>query len=338
MASFDSQQVTGVAVSKSGRVFVNFPKWSDDHSISVGEIKEGKPVPYPNEEWNKAGEAKSHFVCVQSVYVDDADDLWILDPASPKFEGVVKDGPKLLRVNLTTNEIAQTIRFDDEIAPAKSYLNDVRVDTKSGYAFITESGEGSLVVVNLKTGKSRRVLVGHSSTKAEPEMQLTVEGRELVDEKTGKTPQFNADGIALDPRSDALYYHALTGHSLYRIKTAFLTDENISDSELVSKVEKVMTTPAPDGMLIGKDGSVYLACIEQNAVARYEPGPNKFTTIVTDQKLRWPDSMSWGPDEMLYVTASQIQNMPRFNGGKDARTEPYKVYKFRLPPPAPQKK
>src|SRR5688500_7164229 len=88
VASFPNQQVTGVAVSKSGRVFVNFPNWSDDHTISVAEIVGGKPKPFPNEQLNQPGPVTSHFVCVQSVYVDDTDNLWILDPASPKMQGV----------------------------------------------------------------------------------------------------------------------------------------------------------------------------------------------------------------------------------------------------------
>jgi hypothetical protein len=33
------------------------------------------------------------------------------------------------------------------------------------------------------------------------------------------------------------------------------------------------------------------------------------------------------PNSELYVTASQIDNMPRFNNGKSKRTEPYKLWK-----------
>jgi hypothetical protein len=36
VARFPNQQATGVAVSKDGRVFVNFPDWSDDHTSSSG--------------------------------------------------------------------------------------------------------------------------------------------------------------------------------------------------------------------------------------------------------------------------------------------------------------
>jgi hypothetical protein len=77
VASFPDKQITGVGVStKSGRIFVNFPYWSDDHSISVAEIVNGQPKAFPNDEWNKPGSAGLHFICVQSVLVDDQDNLW----------------------------------------------------------------------------------------------------------------------------------------------------------------------------------------------------------------------------------------------------------------------
>jgi hypothetical protein len=44
VASFSNQQVTGVAVSAQGRVFVNFP--FDDHTISVAEVVDGKLRPF----------------------------------------------------------------------------------------------------------------------------------------------------------------------------------------------------------------------------------------------------------------------------------------------------
>jgi hypothetical protein len=49
---------------------------------------------------------------------------------------------------------------------------------------------------------------------------------------------------------------------------------------------------------------------------------------ITDKRLLWPDTLSWGPNGDLYVTASQIENIPRFNNGKSTRTEPYKLWKI----------
>jgi len=50
----------------------------------------------------------------------------------------------------------QTIPFSEDVAPKKSYLNDVRIDTRTNTAFITESANGEIIVVDLKSGKARR--------------------------------------------------------------------------------------------------------------------------------------------------------------------------------------
>ena len=329
VARFPNQQLTGVGVSqKSGRIFVNFPYWSDDHSLSVAEIVNGQPRAFPDDEWNKTGPPESHLVCVQSVVVDDQDNFWILDPAAPKMQEIVKGGPKLVKVDLATNKVTQTIPFGEDGAPAKSYLNDVRIDTANRKAFITDSGKGAIIVVDLASGKARRLLDDHKSTKPEPGFKLVVDGKELIDQQKKSPPQIASDGIALDTKNGYLYYHALTGHTLYRIKTSYLTDENLSKSDLESKVENVAQTPAPDGMLEAPDGSVYLIDLEHNSIVRWNAASKKIEPVITDKRLLWPDTLSWGPNGDLYVTASQIENMPRFNNGKSTRTEPYKLWKI----------
>ncbi|MDB6147865.1 MAG: hypothetical protein JWO45_1529 [Spartobacteria bacterium] len=293
IASFPNQQVTGVAVSKAGRIFVNFPDWSDDHTISVAELIDGKPKPFPDDQRNQPGPADSHFICVQSVYIDAADNLWILDPAAPKMKEIVPNGPKLIKVDLRTNQVVQTIPFGGDVAPKKSYLNDVRIDTGADVAFITDSGLGAIVVVDLKSGKARRLLEEDKSTKAESSVKLTVDGRELIDQEKKTAPQIHSDGIALDAKNDYLYYHVLTGHTLYRIKTVYLKDPNGSKRDLEAKVEKVVQTPAPDGMLESPNGDVYLTAIEENAIVRFEAASNRIATVIRDKRLSWPDTLSW---------------------------------------------
>ncbi len=329
VASCPDKQLTGVGVStRSGRIFVNFPYWSDNHSISVAEIVNGQPKAFPNDEWNKAGPAGSHFICTQSVVVDDQDNLWVLDPAAPKMQEIVKAGPKLVKIDLATNQVVQTIPFGEDMAPKKSYLNDVRIDTRTNTAFITESANGAIIVVDLKSGKARRLLDGHPSTQPEKDLKLVIDGKALIDQQKKIPPQIASDGIALDLKNGYLYYHALTAHTLYRIKTSFLTDEKIAEKELELKIENVGQTPAPDGMLEGLDGSVYLTDLEGSAIVRWDPESKRVERVIADKRLLWPDTLSWGSNGEIYVTASQIENMPRFNNGKSTRTEPYKLWKI----------
>jgi hypothetical protein len=128
----ERSRLAGVTISRTDRIFVNIPRWIDEPAPSVAEVAaDGSLIPYPNEvlnAWNKSPgqSARDHFVSVQSVVVDDEDSLWILDPASPYFRAVVRDGPKLVRVNLSTNEVLHIYHFDQAMAPVQSYLNDVR--------------------------------------------------------------------------------------------------------------------------------------------------------------------------------------------------------------------
>jgi sugar lactone lactonase YvrE len=332
VASFPTQQVTGVTVSAKGRVFVNFPFWSDDHTTSVAEIVDGKLQPFPDQAWNaKEGAPASHWVCVQSVVVDDQDTLWVLDPASPKTEAVVPGGPKLVKIDLTTNRVVQTVSFDPSIAPERSYLNDVRIDTATGHAYITESGVGSIVVVDLKTGKARRLLADHPSTKADPQTKIVVDRMEILDPKTGLAPAFQADGIALDRNSGWLYYHALSASAMYRIKTEDLNNESLTPDQLSAKVDRLVATPKPDGMLEARDGTVYLAAFEENAIVRFDVKSGKSTAVVTHPRLQWPDTMAWGPDGKLYVTTSQIHRMPKYHAGTSKQQGPFMVYRVMLP-------
>jgi sugar lactone lactonase YvrE len=309
-------QWTGVAVSREGRIFVNYPRWLEDLPYSVAEITgNGEVKPYPSQEWNNWNSSLSpedHFVCVQSVCVDANNDLWILDPASPLLQGVVAGGPKLVRVDLKTNQVAQVIRFDTSIAPPNSYLNDLRVEIKTNIAYITDSGEGAIVVVDLNNGNNRRLLAGHYSTTAE-DSSLTIAGRKIP-------IMVHSDGIALDTRGGYLYYQALSGHTLYRIKTEYLQDTALTEENLGKLVEKVGNSGASDGLLY-KDGYIYLTSIELNAIRRIAPGGEP-ELVVQDSLLQWPDSFAPGPDGSIYLTTSRI--------GFPEDGQPYRLFKLYL--------
>ena len=335
VATFDTTQITGVAVSGDGRVFVNSPFWTDTHDISVWEVTGRRSAePYPNAEWNRrwdgTGDPAESFVCVQSVYIDPEhpQTLWVLDPASPRFAGVVEGGAKLVKIDLTTDTVARTIAFDAPVAPEGSYLNDVRVTADQSHAFITDSNLGALLVVDLEDGATRRVLDDHASTAADSTYTVRVGGQAWTG-ANGETPQIASDGIALAPNDRYVYYHALTGTHLYRIPTAALTDPSLSADALADQVDDLGATVVTDGMIAGGDGTIYHTALEADAVIGWHP-ERGLDTLAVDRRLKWPDSFAIGPGDSLYVTTSQIHLMPQYNRNSDRRTDPYRVFRYPL--------
>ncbi len=320
VAESASRRWTGVAVTPDGRIFVNFPRWSDDVDISVAEIIDGKLEPFPDEAsnaWTAAKDAGSHHVCVQSVTVDDEGHLWVLDPGNPQWRGVVPGAAKLTRHDLATGS-TKCWFFDASIAPDDSYLNDVRVDTKTKTAYLTDSGAGALVVLDLETGRKRRLLDDHPSTNAEP-IDITIEGKRW--ERGGKTPQVHADGIALSPDRRWIYYQALTGRTMYRIPTEALRNEGLDAKALAATVEPIGRSGVSDGLLFDADGNLYLSSLEENAINRFDVQHERHL-VVKDPRLSWPDSFARGPDGWIYVTTAMIHR-----GGDPG--EPFRVWRFK---------
>ena len=106
---------------------------------------------------------------------------------------------------------------------------------RAGRAFITDSslkGPNGIIIVDLDTGKSRRRLHDHPSTKAEKNFLPIVEGRPLMDRpKPGERDvhDVGSDGIAIGHDGKHLYYCPLASRHLYRVPTEALLDEKPSD-------------------------------------------------------------------------------------------------------------
>ena len=198
-------QVTGVSVSEDKRIFVNFPRWTEDNAISVAELKaDGSLRPYPDQEWNAWRNARKdelapdrHWVCVQSIVADGRGSLWVLDPAAPAQAHLVSGGAKLVQVDLASDKVVRTIAFDEDAAPQGSYLNDVRFSNDGKYAYITDSGVvGAILVVDLGQDKTVRLLDGHPSTQMKKGLNVKADG-EVLRRPDGRGVEFSADGIEL---------------------------------------------------------------------------------------------------------------------------------------------
>ena len=299
VASFTGQQVTGVTVTTTGRIFVNFPRWRKGVTTSVLELGENIKEPFPTKEWNswEIGDkvAMHKFIGVQSVVASE-DKLYVLDTRSPLFQEVL-DAPRVFVFNLITKALEHTYILTENVYHANSYINDLRVDKKNNKIYFTDSGNSGLVILDLKTETFHRVLDEHSSTAAEQGYLTFTDGKWMN--------TVHSDGIALDTKNDKLYYHALTGYSLYSIPTKALVIEDELDLEKAVTLEA--KTSAPDGMIFDKNGNLYYADLENNKIMYREPNGSVHILLEGD-KVRWADTFSIY-DNHLYYTNSRINEV-----------------------------
>ena len=235
----DDFRLVGIGVSAEGRVFATAPSSQVRSRFSMVEVdpKTGAVTPYPNAAWNnfsEQGDGRSQWISVQALWVDNSDHLWALDSSLPRLDQA-RLPPKLVEFDLSTNRVIRRYDFNGVVS-AKDSLNDVRVDSAHGYAYLTNAGnKGSLVVLDLKTGEARQVLVGDRSTFADPSQHLMI-GSQIALRPDGSVVAIQADGIALSPDTQFLYYRPLTDHNYWRVPTSALRDATLSPSELSGKV------------------------------------------------------------------------------------------------------
>lgn len=132
----------GIAVSNSGRKFSNYPPALDpnDQAYTIAELTSNNTeTPYPSAEINlppggrinyttvppTGANYQNYLIGAQSVVVDPADRLWILDTgrvstANGTMLTASYGGPKLIGVDLTNNTVFTTIVFSPDAAPADS--------------------------------------------------------------------------------------------------------------------------------------------------------------------------------------------------------------------------
>lgn len=331
----DDFRLVGIGVSERGRVFATAPAGRVRSKYSMVEVnpKTGELKPYPDADWNKfdeQGKGASEWISVQALWVDGQDHLWALDTSSPKVDQE-RLPPKLVEFDLSTNKIIRQYDFNGVVSP-KDSLNDVRVDVLHHFAYLTNAGnKGSLVVLDLKTGKARQVLVGDRSTLADAKQHLMI-GNEAALRADGSVVAIQADGIALSPDSQWLYYRPLTDHNYWRVPTAALRDEKLSNEELAGKVEYLGSSVLSGGLIMDKHGTLYAGDLEHSSVVAITRTPNH--TLKTDVFVRDPSKLSWADgfaisQGYLYIADSHLWEVAFKNDLP--RSGPFTILRVKLP-------
>lgn len=332
VAASPQAMLNGAAVSPKGRVFSSFPRWTPIPSPSVAEATpEGGFRPYPGNEWNEWAPGmppENAIVNAHSVFADRFNKLWVIDDATPRVCPPVDGASKLIKIDLDSNAVERVYRFDLDFLPPGSVLGHMRVD--ENFAYVTESHhDAAIIVVDLETGASRKVLANHRLTQADPNATAMIQGREFR-ARNGGVPQVHVDLLELSRDGKWLYFVPLLGPMLRRVPVAAVQEESMNDDEVAAMVEDVIAVPPLAGLARDADDNLYICSFTQDSILRLKPGAKELETLITDPRISFPNEGCVGPDGCFYFPGSQIHRSARFGDGTSQVQLPYEVMKIRI--------
>ena len=313
-----------IAVSTTGRVFFTFHPEGGPR-VKVAEIVAGKAVPYPSEEFQQPEKGAPHFQTPLSMRIDRQDRLWVLDYGRYGF-----GEPRLLAFDLNTNELVHRFDFPSKIAGWLSMLNDFQIDPEGRKIYIADSSlfgrKPAIILYDTEKKTARRLLEGDASVVAKPYL-MNAAGRDMV--LFGVIPlKIGIDSIALDKQGKWLYYAPVSDDRMYRIATQDLDDESLTPRALAAKVESFGPKTLSDGLTMDLNGNVYVTDMEHSAILAL--GQNrKLRTLLKDPRLRWPDGLSFGPDDWLYVSCSALHQVILRSAAHVRSHAPYQIFRFK---------
>jgi sugar lactone lactonase YvrE len=314
-----------IAVSADGRIFLTLHP-DGRPPMQVVELVDGKPVAFPDDAFQREAEGIPFFQSVLAVRIDAQGRLWTLD-----FAHFGRGQPRLLAFDIATRKLVHQYDFPSEVAGFGSMLNDFNVDAAARYIYIAETSpvfqNPAIVVYDTQQKKSRRLLERHASVLAE-KLYVQVGQRRMMLPGNLLPLRIAVDSIALSRDGQWLYYGAVSGSRMYRVRTSDLLDESLADEQLEQRVEAFADKTLSDGITSDDAGAIYLSDMEHSAVHRLS-ADGQLQTLVADPKLRWPDGFSFGPDGWLYMTCSALQDV-LFRPHDDVRRHaPYQVWRLR---------
>ncbi|XXY21989.1 L-dopachrome tautomerase-related protein [Sorangium sp. So ce216] len=348
-ARLDSTGVGGITQMPDGQVIIGFhPFYEPEVQVALLNPDRESTTPYPSTEWqsckNADGSWKSDFdACldwVLGLHTDQNGVLWLLDSARSTDKAAGRPAglvPKLVGWNTHQNKLKRVLPISPEATLTESQHNDFVVDLKHNVIVLADEavGEGSggvgdkaaLVVVDLSTGESRRLLQGHRSV-----MPLKEPIRWDVGQPTSGAVDLyvGVDGIALDTNDEWLYFAPLNAYKMYRIRMSDLLDTSLTAAQLGAKVETYADKPFNGGLAIDQDDNLYLTEVGERAVGVIPSDTRQYERLVSDPDMVWPDGVTYNSDGAMYTGAAQLSLTSALQADGVARNEPpYLVYRFK---------
>ena len=314
-----SEPVGNVAVNRDGRIFFTVHPESRPTGNKLLEYVRGAAVPYPS-----GASQADLFDTVLGVSIDRYNRLWTIDHGNHGMRTA-----RIVAIDLDTDTVIREQSLSPDIAPAGSFLQDLQVSADGNTVVIADASfwrkSPAIIVYDVQTGEARRVLESHESVSAENYM-IRNGDREMEFLGGVAALRGGVDGIALGP--EWLYYAALSGSGLYRVRLKDLRDNSLPPGQLANRVERYSDKPLSDGLSLDVEGNVYITDIEHSSIFIVN-AERELRTLIQSRKVRWADALSFGPDGYLYLADSALSELILKSREHIDAHGPYRIFRFK---------
>lgn len=311
--------VGNIAVGPDGRIFLSVHGFYGQPIKLVELLKDGSTKPYPTKKWAyQPNNSDEGLYDVLGLNVDQNGVLWLLDGSTEERSG------RIIGWDTKKEKLERIIYLGRPVITNNSFLNDLAIDLKNNAIYVADAGAASIIVVDLVTGQTRKVLAGTDVTKAN-DIDMIVDGKVVM--LGGKPARVGINPITIDPDNHYLYFGAMSGTSMYRVKTADLVNTAINDEELEKRVTRYGDKPISDGSTIDGGGNVYITSVTDDSIGVIKTD-GTYEKLFQRDDLSWPDGFSYGPDHKIYVTVNELHRSPVLNNGKNEAKGEFKVLRF----------
>lgn len=327
-----NEAVGNITFTKQGKlVYSHHPFFNPKFRVVQYDATTQTTRPFPNEAWNTPRETDDHYLSnVLGIRNDKNGIIWMLDMGQ---RNPVR--PKIVGWNTLTDQLERIYYLPETAVIPASQPNDMLVDKKHGVFIIADEGIGNggdgstaaLIIVDMKTGSTRRLLQGTRTTVPES-IPVVINGTPLA--INGTNLLVGCDGITADKDFEWLYYAPLNGCKIYRVKINDLLNTAITTAELDQRIETYSEKPNNGGLSIDSAGNLYLTTMERNSVTVILAKDKRLHTAFSDKNLLWADGLSYNAtDGYMYVSAAQVHLGAVFNKGKNLSKVPFYIFRFK---------
>ena len=314
------EPIGNVAVSHEGRIFFTVHPESRPQGNKLLELVADAAVPYPD-----GASQQQLFNTVLGLVVDERNILWTIDHGNHGFNAA-----RLLAFDLATGEVAHDHYFESEIAPAGSFLQDLQVSPDGQTVVIADASfwrkAPALIVYDIQRKTARRTLESHESVT--PENYLIRNPLKDMKFLGGLVSLMGGvDGIAFDSDGEWLYYAAINQSGLFRVRLDDLRNAELPPEQLGNRVQRFSNKPLSDGLSTDTAGNVYITDVEHSSVCIVGPD-RKPKTLLSADRIRWADALSFGPDGWLYLADSAIPEQVLKPKEYIMAKGPYYIFRF----------